>query len=193
MEVRGANGSLSLRNADEMVVWTRRPVPESRVRDAELVFAGYGIVAPEYGWNDYAGVDMRGKIAVVLVNDPGYATQDPKLFTGTTMTYYGRWTYKFEEAVRQGAAGVFVIHDTKPAGYPWEVVRNGAAKQSDLVIDDYATQRLALEGWITLDAAQRLLALAGEDLAALQQAALSGRLPCTGTRAQGQRRRPQRR
>ena len=91
--------------------------------DAELVFAGYGIVAPEYGWNDYAGVDMRGKIAVVLVNDPGYATQDPKLFTGTTMTYYGRWTYKFEEAVRQGAAGVFVIHDTKPAAYPWEVVQ----------------------------------------------------------------------
>ena len=92
MEVRGAKGSLSLRNADDMVVWTRRPVPESRLKDAELVFAGYGIVAPEYGWNDYAGIDMRGKIALVLVNDPGFATQDPKLFTGNAMTYYGRWT-----------------------------------------------------------------------------------------------------
>jgi Zn-dependent M28 family amino/carboxypeptidase len=173
LEVRGATGSLSLRNLDDMVVWTRRPVPESRVRDAELVFAGYGIVAPEYGWNDYAGIDMRGKIAVVLVNDPGFATQDPKLFTGTAMTYYGRWTYKFEEAVRQGAAGLFVIHETKPAAYPWEVVRNGAGTQLDLLIDDYTTQRLALEGWLTQESAQRLLALAGKDFGMLKEAALA--------------------
>jgi Zn-dependent M28 family amino/carboxypeptidase len=172
LQVRGAGGSLHLRYADDMVVWTRRPVPESRVTDAELVFAGYGIVAPEYGWNDYAGLDMRGKIAVVLVNDPGYATQDPALFTGTTMTYYGRWTYKFEEAVRQGAAGLFVIHETRPAGYPWDVVRNGAGNpQFDLRIGDYASQRLALEGWVTQDAAVRLLALAGQDYDSLKQAA----------------------
>ena len=115
---------------------------------------------------------MRGKIAVVLVNDPGYATQDPKLFTGTTMTYYGRWAYKYEEAVRQGAAGVFVIHETKAAAYPWEVVQNGASSQSDLVIENYEAQRLALEGWVTHESAQRLMTLAGQDLAALQRAAL---------------------
>ena len=172
MDVRGARGSLTLGHGDDMVVWTRRPVPESRLAGAELVFAGYGIVAPEYGWNDYAGLDMRGKIAVVLVNDPGYATQDPNLFTGNAMTYYGRWTYKFEEAVRQGAAGLFVVHETRPAAYPWDVVRNGAAQpQFDLVIDDYASRRLALEGWFTHEAAQRVLALAGEDYEALKRSA----------------------
>jgi len=170
--VRDDGRSLELRNADDFVVWTRRPVPESRVTDAELVFAGYGIVAPEFGWDDYAGLDVRGKIVLVLVNDPGYATQDPGLFTGNAMTYYGRWTYKFEEAVRQGAAGLLVIHETGPAGYPWDVPRNGASKpQFDLKIADYASQRLALEGWITDDAAARVLALAGEDYAALKAAA----------------------
>jgi Zn-dependent M28 family amino/carboxypeptidase len=173
MQVRGAGGSLSLDYATDMVVWTKRPVEESRVTDAELVFAGYGIVAPEYGWDDYAGVDMRGKIAVVLVNDPGFATQDPELFTGRSMTYYGRWTYKFEEAVRQGAVGLFVIHETEAAAYPWEVVRNGAAKpQFDLILDDVASKRLALEGWLTDAAAQRVLVLAGEDYASLKRAAL---------------------
>jgi len=171
MPIRGAKGSVTLRYGDDMVVWTRQPVAESRVEDAELVFAGYGIVAPEYGWNDYAGLDMRGKIAVVLVNDPGFATQDPALFTGNAMTYYGRWTYKYEEALRQGAAGLFVVHENKPAGYPWDVVRNGAASQIDLRIDDAAKQRLALEGWMTQDAAQRVLALAGEDYGQLKRAA----------------------
>jgi Zn-dependent M28 family amino/carboxypeptidase len=171
-QVHGAGGQLNLRNADDVVVWTRRPVPESRLTEAELVFAGYGIVAPEYGWNDYAGLDMRDKIALVLVNDPGYATQDPALFTGTAMTYYGRWTYKFEEAVRQGAAGVFVIHETGPAGYPWDVPRNGATQpQFDLRIEDPESRRLALEGWITRDAATRVLGLAGQDYDSLQQAA----------------------
>ena len=172
MQVQGTQGQLSLRNPDDFVVWTRRPVAESRISDAELVFAGYGIVAPEYGWNDYAGLDMRGRIAVVLVNDPGYAAKDPDLFTGTTMTYYGRWTYKFEEAVRQGAAGLLVVHETQPAGYPWDVPRNGATQpQFDLRIADYEQQRLALEGWITHEAASRVLALAGQDYATLKQAA----------------------
>lgn len=172
MEVRNAGGSLSLGNGDDIVVWTRRPVPESRLEDAELVFAGYGIVAPEYDWNDYAGLDVRGKVVLVLVNDPGFATQDPSLFTGNAMTYYGRWPYKFEEAVRQGAAGLLVIHETKPAAYPWEVVRNGAAQpQFDLVYDDFAARRLPLEGWITHDAAARVLTLAGQDYEALKKAA----------------------
>jgi PA domain len=143
MDLRGPGGALGLRYADDMVVWTRRPIPESRVADAEVVFAGYGIVAPEYGWDDYAGLDVRGKVVLVLVNDPGFATQDPTLFRGNTMTYYGRWTYKFEEAFRQGAAALFVIHETAPAAYPWAVVRNGAAQpQFDLVLEDPASQRL---------------------------------------------------
>jgi len=171
MKVRGPQGALSLRYGDDMVVWTRRPVPESRIANAGLVFAGYGIVAPEYGWNDYAGLDVRGKIVMVLVNDPGYATQDPALFTGNAMTYYGRWTYKFEEAVRQGAAGLLVVHETKPAAYGWEVVRNGAAKpQFDLRLPDPNSQRLPLEGWITQEAATRVLALAGQDYATLKLA-----------------------
>jgi Zn-dependent M28 family amino/carboxypeptidase len=171
MEIQGPRGSLGLRYGDDMVVWTKRPVPESRISNAGLVFAGYGIVAPEYGWNDYAGLDVRGKIVMVLVNDPGYATQDPALFTGNAMTYYGRWTYKFEEAVRQGAAGLLVIHETKPAAYGWEVVRNGAAKpQFDLRLPDPQSQRLPLEGWITHEAATQVLALAGQDYASLKQA-----------------------
>jgi Zn-dependent M28 family amino/carboxypeptidase len=172
MRVRGPRGEVELRNTDDYVAWTRRPVPESRVTDAEWVFAGYGIVAPEYDWNDYAGLDVRGKIVMVLVNDPGYATQDPSLFNGTAMTYYGRWTYKFEEAVRQGAAGVLVIHETASAGYPWDVPRNGAAQpQFDLEVADYEARRLALEGWITQEAATRALELAGENYAALKEAA----------------------
>ena len=189
MPIRGAKGSTALRYGDDMVVWTRQPVAESRVDDAELVFAGYGIVAPEYGWNDYAGLDMRGKIAVVLVNDPGFATQDPKLFTGNAMTYYGRWTYKYEEAVRQGAAGLFVVHETKPAGYPWEVVRNGSASQIDLRIDDYATQRLAARGMD--DAGSRAArARAGRRrLRATQTGCVGPEVPSAAARGQGERRR----
>ena len=118
-QVHGGSGkSLALRSLDDVVFWTKRPVPESRIREAGIVFAGYGIVAPEYGWDDYAGLDVRGKLVLALVNDPGYATQDPKLFTGNAMTYYGRWSYKFAEAVRRGAAGLLVVHDTQAAGYP---------------------------------------------------------------------------
>jgi Zn-dependent M28 family amino/carboxypeptidase len=172
LQLHAADGkTLALRSLDDIVVWTKRPVPASSIADAEVVYAGYGIVAPEYGWDDYAGLDVRGKLVLALVNDPGYATQDPKLFTGNAMTYYGRWDYKFAEAVRHGAAGLLVIHETKGAGYPWDVPRNGATKpQFDLVVDDYASQRLALEGWITEDAAARVLAAAGKDFVALKQA-----------------------
>jgi Zn-dependent M28 family amino/carboxypeptidase len=173
MKVRGPAGqSLELRNPDEVVAWTRRPVPQSALENAGIVFAGYGIVAPEYGWNDYAGLDVRGKLVLALVNDPGYATQDPQLFTGNAMTYYGRWDYKYAEAVRQGAAGLLVIHETKAAGYPWDVPRNGADQpQFDLLLDDPSAHRLAVEGWIQEPAAERLLAAAGLDYAALKRAA----------------------
>ena len=172
MQLAGPNDqSLALRSPDDVVVWTRRPVPSTSIANAEVVYVGYGIVAPEYGWDDYAGLDVRGKLVLALVNDPGYATQDPQLFTGNAMTYYGRWDYKFAEAVRHGAAGLLVIHETRAAGYPWDVPRNGATKpQFDLRIDDYATRRLALEGWITEDAAARVLTAAGMDFAALKKA-----------------------
>ena len=172
MQLTGAGGkSLALQSPDDIVVWTKRPVPSSSITNAEVVYAGYGIVAPEFGWDDYAGLDVRGKLVLALVNDPGYATQDPKFFTGNAMTYYGRWDYKFAEAVRHGAAGLLVIHETKAAGYPWDVPRNGADKpQFDLLIDDYASQRLPLEGWITEDAASRVLSAAGMDFAALKKA-----------------------
>jgi Zn-dependent M28 family amino/carboxypeptidase len=172
LQLAGPEGrQLALRHRDDAVYWTSRAVPESRIEDAEVVFAGYGIVAPEYGWNDYEGLDVRGKLVLALVNDPGYATQDPKLFTGKAMTYYGRWDYKFAEAVRQGAAGLLVIHETGAAGYPWDVPRNGATNpQFDLRFVD-PSQRLAIEGWITEDAAARALGLDGQDFAALKKAA----------------------
>jgi Zn-dependent M28 family amino/carboxypeptidase len=173
LKLAGPDGRrLVLRHLDDAVYWTSRPIPESRIEDAEVVFAGYGIVAPEYGWNDYAGLDVRGKLVLALVNDPGYATQDPQLFTGKAMTYYGRWDYKFAEAVRQGAAGLLVIHETAAAGYPWDVPRNGATNpQFDLRLPDPMSQRLAIEGWITEDAAARALGLGGQDFAELKKAA----------------------
>jgi Zn-dependent M28 family amino/carboxypeptidase len=157
-------GSLTLRYGDEAVYWTERAVPEVALEQSDLVFVGYGIVEPDMGWNDYAGLDMRGKTAVILVNDPGFATGDPSLFKGRAMTYHGRWTYKFEEAARQGAAGAIIVHEEEPAAYPWDVVRNGAARPQ-LVIDEgeASPARIAVEGWMTREGAVRLFAAAGLD------------------------------
>jgi Zn-dependent M28 family amino/carboxypeptidase len=156
-------GPAELRYPDDAVLWTRRVVSESSIQDSPLVFVGYGIVAPEYGWNDYAGLDMRGKTAVILVNDPGFATGDPALFRGRTMTYYGRWTYKFEEAARQGAAAALIIHETAPAAYPWETVQNGAiGPRLDLAAGEGSDdRRIPIEGWITHEAADVLLRRSG--------------------------------
>jgi len=154
----------------DLIAATLQNTPDVAVKDADMVFAGYGIVAPEYHWNDYAGLDVKGKIVVVLVNDPGHA--DPALFKGRNMTYYGRWTYKYEEAARQGAAGCLIVHETGGAGYPWEVVVNSwSGPQFSLVADAKSPPRLAVAGWLTGDAAQRLFAGAGTDLAALEKAA----------------------
>ena len=166
-------GRMTLAFGDDMVIGTRRVRPESSIRDSEVVFVGYGIVAPEYGWNDYAGVDMRGKTALILVNDPGFVTGDPSLFRGKAMTYHGRWTYKFEEAARQRAAAAIIIHDTAPAAYDWQVVRNGwSGPQFYADRPDGNAGRSALEGWITQDRAGQLMELAGQDLATLQSAAV---------------------
>ncbi len=157
---------------DDFVTWTTRVVEASSVEDSPLVFVGYGIVAPEYGWNDYAGVDMTGKTALILVNDPGYATQDPELFTGNAMTYYGRWTYKFEEAARQGAAAALVIHQTAPAAYGWETVRSSwTGPQFKLESADGNLSNLAIEGWLTEATNQMVFEKAGLDFEALEEAA----------------------
>jgi Zn-dependent M28 family amino/carboxypeptidase len=169
----GGGRQVDLALGDDMVVVTRRVEPAARIDASEVVFVGYGIVAPEYGWNDYAGLDMRGKTALILVNDPGFGSGDPALFRGRTMTYYGRWTYKYEEAARQGAAAAIIIHQTAPAGYPWEVVRNTwTGPQFWAESADGNAGAPALEAWITEARARELLAMAGQDLDALQQAAL---------------------
>ncbi len=164
LQVRGPRTSRELEYATDFMAWTKQVIDRVEVDETEVVFAGYGIVAPEYGWDDYAGVDVRGKTVILLVNDPGFATGDPDLFNGRAMTYYGRWTYKYEEAARQGAAGVLIVHETEPAGYPWEVVTGSwSGKQFGLVAEDANLSRAAVEGWLAHAAARRLFADAGLD------------------------------
>lgn len=155
--IKNDKGSVAFNYLDDFVAASRHV--QVKLTDSELIFAGYGIVAPEYGWNDYQGLDVRGKTVVVLVNDPGFG--DSTLFKGKTMTYYGRWTYKFEEAARQGAAGVLIVHDTKPASYGWAVVRSGWSKSKlYLNSDDNNMSRAAVEGWISMESAKKLFKLA---------------------------------
>ena len=171
--------SEALKFADEFVAWSRRMEPSIRV-DADLVFVGYGVVAPEYHWDDFKGVDVKGKVLVVLINDPPVpdprdpSKLDEKTFKGKAMTYYGRWTYKFEEAAAKGALGCLIVHQTGPAGYPWGVVKNSnTGELFSLVSADQGKSRCAVEGWITYEKAQTLFALAGKDFAAMQKSAVS--------------------
>lgn len=158
--ITGNGKMLKLAAATDIVGTTLRVVPAAEINSAPLVFAGFGINAPEYHWNDYAGVDVKGKVVVVMVNDPGF--YNPKLFRGKNMTYYGRWTYKYEEAARQGAVGVLIIHATDPASYDWEVVREGwtGAKLS-LQTKNNNMDRTAFDGWVTSASAQKIFDLAG--------------------------------
>ena len=173
LEIHGGKQAYSFAYKEEFVAETQRVVEESSLADSEMIFAGYGIVAPEYNWNDYEGLDIRGKTVIVLVNDPGYATQDPQLFTGRSMTYFGRWTYKYEEAARQGAAGCFIVHETEPAAYPWGVVQNGwTGPQFNLVREDNNMSRCAAEGWLHIDAARRIFETAGLNYDELKAAAV---------------------
>ena len=156
--------AVSFAYLEDMVVGTQRQVASAGVSDSEVVFVGYGIVAPERNWNDYAGLDVAGKTVLILVNDPGYATQDPDMFNGNAMTYYGRWVYKYAEAARQGAAAALIVHETGPAGYGWDVVANSwSGPQISLTAANGNADRAAIEGWITLDAAEQLFAGAGLD------------------------------
>ena len=164
---------MELSYPQEQVIWTRQQVAETSIEDSEMVFVGYGIVAPEYDWDDYEGVDVEGKTVVILVNDPGYATQNSDLFNGNAMTYYGRWGYKFDEANRHGAAGAIIIHDRLPAAYPWSTVENSwTGRQFDLERPDQGSSLLKLEGWIQRDNAKEVFAAAGLDLEELYEKAL---------------------
>ena len=164
---------------DDVVPWTKHVADTASIADSDLVFVGYGVEAPEYNWNDFKNVDVKGKTIVVLVNDPQVPdpsdpkTLDPKLFNGKAMTYYGRWTYKFEEGARKGAAGVLIVHETGPAGYPFSVVQGNLREKFDIVAANKNMDRAAIEGWVSLPTAKKIFAMAGQDFDKLKQAALS--------------------
>jgi Zn-dependent M28 family amino/carboxypeptidase len=164
---------------DDVVAWSRHAADRASIEASEIVFVGYGVEAPEYGWDDFKGVDVKGKTMVVLVNDPQVpdpadpSRLDEKMFNGQAMTYYGRWTYKYEEAARRGAAGVLIVHETGPAGYPFSVVQGNIRERLDLVAEDGNRGRASIEGWLSLDAAKSLLAMGGQDFDVLKQQALT--------------------
>lgn len=172
VEVEGLGQPVTLDNGGNAVVWTTHVKDKVNLKNSELVFVGYGIVAPQYGWNDYEDLDVEGKTVVMLVNDPGFATQDSSLFTGNAMTYYGRWTYKYEEAARQGAEAAIVIHETDPAGYPWEVVSSNTGAQYHLAADDKNMDDVKVEGWFTHEFANRLFKNIGTTYAEAKESAL---------------------
>ena len=163
----------------DCVIWSRRLTPEIKVEDSDIVFVGYGIVAPEYQWDDFKDVDVRGKTILMLVNDPPIphpndpTRLDENIFKGRAMTYYGRWTYKYEIATQKGAAAAIIVHETGPAGYPWAVVVGSNTRENmDLKSPGGNKDRVAVEGWITADMATKLCAAAGENFQALKQRAL---------------------
>jgi len=172
LSLRGSHYSADLSYGDQMMVFTERQLASTELLDSEMVFVGYGIVAPERGWNDYAGVDVRGKTVVILVNDPGYATQDDTLFNGNAMTWYGRWPYKYEEAARQGAAGALIIHETGAAAYGWDVVYSSWSRpQIGLTAANRNVDKCAVDGWLSQASARALFASAGLDYEAQLAAA----------------------
>ncbi len=180
LEVRTGGGVQTFAYGTDMMAFTQDARPLIALRNSPIVFMGYGIDAPQWQWNDYQGVSVKGKTVIVLVNDPGYATGDPRLFNGKTMTVYGRWIYKYEQAARLGAAACFIVHTSDDAaGYPWTVVRNSAGgAQQSLPASIMPGPRLAVAGWLTHAAAQRLLRSAGLDFDTLAaQAAQRGFTP----------------
>lgn len=173
LTITGGSAPLSFAYGSDFVAGSYRVVPHTEIAPSELVFVGHGVNAPELGWNDYAGIDMHGKIAVILVNDPDYRTDGEEgLFKGRRMTYYGRWTYKYEEAARQGAKGALIIHDTFPAAYGWNVVQSSWSGARYFVQSaNYAMDQTEVNGWVQLSVAQKIFAAAGQDLAKLTEAA----------------------
>ncbi len=160
----------TLNYGSDFMAWSKREVPTVRM-NSDLIFVGYGVVAPEFQWDDYKGVDVTGKVLVMLVNDP--PVPDEHVFGGKAMTYYGRWTYKYEIAAQKGAAGCLIIHETGPAGYPWAVVEgSNRGEQFDLLHKDKGMSRATVEGWITFDQAKALFAMAGKDLLEMKEVAV---------------------
>ena len=156
----------SLKWRDDYVAWTKHVSPTASLDKSPMVFVGYGVEAPEFNWDDYKGQNMAGMTLVMLVNDPPLA--DTSQFGGARMTYYGRWTYKFEQGMRHHAAGVLLVHETGPAGYPFAVVQGNAAEKFDLVTPDKNMSRSSVEGWISLDRAKALFALSGQNFDSLK-------------------------
>lgn len=188
LDFQGPNGDFSPAYLDDFVVNAGDPKSIWAAALGEVVFVGYGIDAPEENWNDFDGVNVKGKIIMILVNDPPATTDEPDLFGGPAMTYYGRWTYKWEEAARQGAMGAFIVHETGPAGYPWSVVRGGrSGEQFSLPPSADGPTPASLIGWVTEETAQRILALGGLDFATLKEEAghRGFKAVSTGIRANG--------
>jgi Zn-dependent M28 family amino/carboxypeptidase len=173
LEIAGGGHSLSFAYRTDFVGASYRVQPRVSVANSEIVFVGYGINAPERGWNDYAGIDVRGKTVIILVNDPDWQTEGlTGTFGGRAMTYYGRWTYKYEEAARQGAAAALIVHQTEPASYGWNVIDSSwTGAQLYMQSANGGADQTAVNGWLTNDAARRLMAAAGQDLDALTRAA----------------------
>ncbi|MCC2980392.1 M28 family metallopeptidase [Sphingomonas sp. IC4-52] len=172
----GGKAPVTFNYRTDIVAGTYRVVPKIELKNSDLVFVGYGINAPEKGWNDYAGLDVKGKTVVILVNDPDWQTKEAGaqagLFEGRAMTYYGRWTYKFEEAARQGAAGAIIVHDTEPAAYGWSVVQSSwTGAQYELDVPNNHMDQSEMVGWIQLAKAKELFAAAGKDFDQLSAAA----------------------
>ncbi len=171
MQVKSAKGTFNLKAFDDYIIWTDKTDSSISLNDAELVFAGYGVVAPEYNWNDYAGLDVKGKVVLVMVNDPGFWVGDTTLFKGKAMTYYGRWTYKFEEAARQGAKACLIIHNTAAASYPFSVQQN-SFNTTRLKLDNRGKNipNCDMIGWIPEKISHQLFAAAGYDSSLLVKA-----------------------
>jgi len=175
-----ANGRpLALTPLEDFVAISRRLTPEVEVDNSDVVFVGYGVVAPEYGWDDYKDVDVKGKTIIMLINDPPVPDPadptklDEKMFKGRAMTYYGRWTYKYEIAASKGAAAAVIVHETGPAGYPWAVVRTGwGGENFDIDAPDKNMGKVAVESWITLEKAKQLFAACGKSFDELKKAAV---------------------
>ncbi len=168
-----------LKFKDDFVAWTKHVADTAELKESELVFVGYGVQAPEFSWDDYKGASLKGKTLVMLVGDPPLPDPadptklDEKVFGGRAMTYYGRWSYKYEIGAKMGAAGVLIVHETEPAGYPFAVVQNKTGEQFDLIAEDKNMSRASVEGWISLDQAKKLCALAGKDFDVLKSQAVT--------------------
>ncbi|HEV8418938.1 MAG TPA: M28 family peptidase [Candidatus Udaeobacter sp.] len=172
--------TMDLKNQDDFVASSARLQPEIKIEKSDLVFVGYGVVAPEYGWNDYKNVDVKGKTLLMLIGDPPVpdpkdpSKLDDKMFKGKAMTYYGRWTYKYEIAAQKGAAAAIIIHETEPAAYPWQVVKSSWSKENfELDNPNKNMDAVSARSWITLDVAKKLFADSGQDFDALKKSAIT--------------------